>query len=294
MRTVDLADLFPADTSRLVFCSRLEVGWTSLVVRRVVDAPVVEDVLFPPVDTQRLVLTTSGRKSIESYSDGRWRRSTSATGDVGMTAPSLPMRLRWRSMSDEPVETLHVYLPGEALRRTALQVWGDDLPVHANEVATADPVLMQVMLGVAAAAESAAPDLYAESAREFLAVHVLLRYGGRPVPSGPGRQDARIARATEYMRENLHLPLTLADIAREAGVSSYHFLRLFKAETGQTPVRRLGELRVACARRHLEQSSTPVSDIAYLCGFASAAHFSTAFRRQVGTSPSTYRSMHRE
>ena len=154
--------------------------------------------------------------------------------------------------------------------------------------------MVQVVLGVAAAAESGAPELYAESAREFLAVHVLLRYGGRPVPSGPVREDARIARAVEYMRENLRSPLTLADIAGEAGLSPYHFLRLFKAATGQTPVRYVVDLRVALARRHLERSGMPVSEIAHLCGFASGAHFSTVFSRRVGMSPSAYRSMHRE
>lgn len=250
--------------------------------------------MLAPVDAQHLVLPTRGRKSVESYSDGRWRRPDYGPGQIGMTAPGHPTRLRWASTSDEPLETLHVYLPGEALRRTALQLWGDDqLREHSACLALPDPVLAHVMLGIAAAAESAAPELYAESAREFLAVQVLLRHGGRPVPSGPLREDARIARASEYMRENLRLPLTLADIASEAGLSSYHFLRLFKAATGRTPVRHLVDLRVALARRHLERSTMSVSEIAHLCGFASGAHFSTVFSRRVGMSPSAYRNVYR-
>ena len=287
--------LVPADGNRLVFCSRREVSWTSLIVRRVADVAVVEDLVLAPVDAQHLVLPTRGRKSVESYVDGRWRRRSYGPNQIGMTAPGRPTRLRWTSTPDEPLETLHVYLPGEAFRRTALQVWGDDhLPEHGACLPLPDPVLAQVILGLAAAAESAAPDLYAESAREFLAVHVLLRHGGRPVPPGPRHEDARIARATAYMRENLRLPLTLADIAREAGLSSYHFLRLFKAATGSTPVRYLVDLRLARARRHLERSAMPVSEIAHLCGFATGAHFSTVFSRRIGMSPSAYRKVHRE
>ena len=264
-------------------------------MRRVVDPAVVEDLVLAPVDAQHLVLPTKGRKSVESHSDGRWRRPVYGPDHIGMTVPGRSSRLRWTSTSDEPLETLHLYLPGDALRRTALQVWGDDrLPEHSACTAVPDPVLAQVMLGIAAAAGSAAPDLYAESAREFLAVHVLLRHGVRPVPPGPGREDARVTRAAEYMRENLRLPLTLADIAREAGLSSYHFLRLFKAATGRTPVRHLVDLRVALARRHLERSTMSVSEIAHLCGFASGAHFSTVFSRRIGMSPSAYRNAHRE
>ena len=289
------ADLVPAGDGDLVFCSLQEVGWQSLLVRRVVDPAVVEDLVLAPTDAQHLVLVTEGRKTIESCSDGRWRQSSYAPGRIGMTAPGRPTRLRWRATSAERIETLHVYLPGAALRRTALEVWGDDLhPLQADSLSVSDPVLEHVMLGIAAAAASGAPDLYAESAREFLAAHLLLHHGGRAVPSGPARDDVRIRRAVEYMSDNLRMPLTLAGIAREAGLSPYHFLRLFKAATGRTPVRYLVDLRVACARRHLERSNASITDIAHLCGFASGAHFSTVFSRRVGSSPSAYRSLHRK
>lgn len=289
-----VTDLVPGGGSHLVFCSRQQVGWTSLLVRRLADDPVVEDLALAPTDAQHLVLMTAGRKSIESCSDGRWRRASYAPGRIGMTAPGRPTRLRWRSTSDASIETLHVYLPGEAVRRTAREVWGDDRTTQlADRLSVADPVLEQTMLGLAVAAESAAPDLYAESAAVFLAVHLLLRHGGRPMPSGRGPEDVRIERAAHYMRDNLRLPLTLADIAGEAGLSPYHFLRLFKAARGRTPLRYLIDLRIALGRRYLERSTLSVSDIAHRCGFASGAHFSTVFRHRVGTSPSVYRSSHR-
>jgi len=54
------------------------------------------------------------------------------------------------------------------------------------------------------------------------------------------------------MADNLHLSLSLADIARAADLSSFHFLRVFKAATGQTPHRYLNGLRLRSACRHLE------------------------------------------
>ena len=290
MPSFDLNDVVPTSSSRLLSCSVQKAGWKSLLVRRLVDDPVVDDLRLPPTDAQHLVLMTAGHKSVESGSDGRWRAAAYAAGQIGMTAPDRPTRLRWRATADEPLHTLHVYLPGERLRRTAREIWDDDRRfTEADALSVVDPVLEQVMLGLAAAAESGAPDLYAESACEFLAVHLLVRHGARPVPADPNREDVRIRRATDFMHDNLSLPLTLADIAREAGLSPFHFLRLFKAATGRTPVRYLTDLRVAAARRYLRQEGTSVSDIAYLCGFGSAAHFSSVFSGRVGVPPSVYR-----
>ena len=81
----------------------------------------------------------------------------------------------------------------------------------------------------------------------------------------------------------------MAEIARQAGLSAFHFVRVFKAATGETPHRYLSAMRVQAARRHLEKSTLPVSEIAYLCGFGSPAHLSTAFTRHLGISPTAYR-----
>lgn len=87
------------------------------------------------------------------------------------------------------------------------------------------------------------------------------------------------------MRDNLHLPMTLADIAGSAHLSQYHFLRLFKAATGEPPRRYLTRLRVERARRHLLQGRSTLAEIARRCGFTSADHLSAAFRRELGARP---------
>ncbi|WP_433275227.1 helix-turn-helix domain-containing protein [Pseudonocardia xinjiangensis] len=274
--------------SRQVFSSWHEAGWRSLLVRRFDDAPEVEDVMIPPSDAQQVVLVTSGRTEIESWVDGRWRSAGYLPGSIGMTAPGRPTRLRWRSTSPEPIGRLHVHLPGSTLRRAAAEMGGGELP-EADALVVTDPLLEQVMLGLADAAATGAPDLYAESAAEFLAVHLLVRHTGRFLRPVPRQEDARVRRALQFMQENLHQPLSLADISRAAGLSSFHFLRVFKAATGRTPHRHLTKLRVAAARRHLERGDLPVSDIAHLCGFSNPAHLSSAFAREMTISPSAYR-----
>ena len=92
---------------------------------------------------------------------------------------------------------------------------------EADAPVVTDPLLEQVMLGLADAAESGAPDLYAESAAEFLAVHLLVRHTGRLLRPAPRHEDARVRRALQFMQENLHQTLSLAEISRAAGLSSF-------------------------------------------------------------------------
>jgi AraC family transcriptional regulator len=284
----DALELDQTGHSRQVFCSWADAGWRSLLVRRFEDDPVAEDVTVPSTDAQQIVLVTSGRAEIESCADGHWRSAGYAPGSIGMTAPGRPTRLRWRSASSEPIGRLHLHLPGSTLRRAAAEIWGGEMP-EADALVATDPLLEQVMLGLADAAESGAPDLYAESAAEFLAVHLLVRHTGRLLRPAPRHEDARVRRALQFMQENLHQTLSLAEISRAAGLSSFHFLRVFKAATGRTPYRHLTGLRVTAARRHLENGELLVSEIAHLCGFSTPAHLSSVFARELGISPSAYR-----
>ena len=94
------------------------------------------------------------------------------------------------------------------------------------------------------------------------------------------------------MRERMAEPLTLADLAAEVHLTVYHFIRVFKEATGDTPHRFLNRMRVEEAERLLRSSDLPVSTIALRCGFATPGSFSTAFLRQTGSRPSTYRAQY--
>jgi AraC family transcriptional regulator len=100
-----------------------------------------------------------------------------------------------------------------------------------------------------------------------------------------------VRKAVVVMRERLGEPVTLADIAAEVGLSVYHFIRVFKAATGQTPHRYLTGLRIDEARRLLRDSDKDLSldRIAARCGFGSAGSLSTTFLRHTGMRPSTFR-----
>jgi AraC family transcriptional regulator len=83
--------------------------------------------------------------------------------------------------------------------------------------------------------------------------------------------------------------LALPRLARLAGMSQFHFLRQFRALTGETPKQYVLRLRVERAALRLLLLRSSVLDVALDCGFRSHETFTRAFRRRFGTSPRDYR-----
>ena len=92
-----------------------------------------------------------------------------------------------------------------------------------------------------------------------------------------------------WAAERLEQPLDVAALAGHAGVSPRTFARRFRAETGTTPLQWLLGRRVLEARRLLEASDLPVEDVAWRCGFGTAASLRQHFRRATATTPTAYR-----
>ncbi len=93
----------------------------------------------------------------------------------------------------------------------------------------------------------------------------------------------------QWMRQRLSEPLTVAAMARHAGVSPRTFARRFREEAGTTPLQWLLEQRVVEARRLLEETDLAVEAIAWRVGFGSAASLREHFRRTTATTPTAYR-----
>lgn len=154
-------------------------------------------------------------------------------------------------------------------------------------------MLAQTVLALFRALQRGAPDLYAESAAEFLGVHALVEHGSAPPPPSPHREGARVRRARAFLDERIHLPVSLADVAAEVGFSRYHLVRVFREETGETPLRYVTRRRMDLARAELRRGEASITEIAAAAGYRNASQFSRAFRREVGASPSAYRAAQR-
>lgn len=113
-----------------------------------------------------------------------------------------------------------------------------------------------------------------------------------PSDSAPsGSQLPSLSRVDDYIMAHLDQELTLADLAKVAGLSPSYFLRAFKSATGRTPHRHLMERRVQQACELLRQSDRPLAEITYSCGFASQSHMTDVFKRHLDITPGRYRRM---
>ena len=83
--------------------------------------------------------------------------------------------------------------------------------------------------------------------------------------------------------------MTLGSLAREAGLSRFHFLRTFERLTGVTPHQYVMRARLREAAIRLVAESGNVLDIALDCGFGDVSSFNRAFRNEFGVSPRVFR-----
>ncbi|MDF9616793.1 AraC family transcriptional regulator [Pseudomonas entomophila] len=93
----------------------------------------------------------------------------------------------------------------------------------------------------------------------------------------------------EYIETHLDQPLTLGELALRCNLSEYHFARMFRASFGLPPHQYLLARRLHRACELLRLGDLPLGQVALLCGFASASHFSNRFRQALGATPGEYR-----
>jgi AraC-like DNA-binding protein len=140
----------------------------------------------------------------------------------------------------------------------------------------------------ARAAEDAA-ELEELALRLAGAVTATLAGGARAIPSPSPRDVRRISDALRRIETGAHEPLALADLAREAGMSAYHFLRTFRQVAGLPPHQYVLHTRLHRAAVRLRTSDEPISAIAFDAGFGDLSTFNRRFRRAMGCSPGAYR-----
>lgn len=98
-----------------------------------------------------------------------------------------------------------------------------------------------------------------------------------------------VSDSLSYINEHFHEPLSLEQLAAKAGLSLYHFTRIFAKETGFTPHQYLINTRLSAAKFLLKSSEASVKDIGFSTGFHSESSFCSTFKKHTGITPSQYR-----
>ena len=130
--------------------------------------------------------------------------------------------------------------------------------------------------------------LQEEEVIDFAAAALALGRQTRPAVAA-GADQRRIRDVVRHLDTAYAEPCGLDDLAAMGQVSRYHFIRLFRAATGESPRQYLIGARLRAAADRLTDTAEPVTHIAFDVGFNDISHFNATFRRAFGLSPTAWR-----
>jgi AraC-like DNA-binding protein len=152
------------------------------------------------------------------------------------------------------------------------------------------PALLPLLATAEAARDEGGADRLEELALRFAgAVAATLADSPRRSPAPSRRDERRVSEALRRIEAAAHEPLALSDLACDAGMSRYHFLRTFRQVAGMTPHQLVLRTRLHRAAVRLRTSDVPISTIAFDEGFGDLSTFNRRFRRLMGCTPRAYR-----
>ncbi len=271
-------------------------AWRDLHLSIFALPPVMDVFTIPAVTEPFIAWTTSGDVEMqERENNGPWLTSRVRGGSMFLTAAGAPYDLRWKSLSPEPFEAVLVTLSLPLFNEALQEVFGDDAP-HArlrDVSAFADPRLTSLLEQLKAETKRpTASPLLVRGLAQALAVQLARDY---TVLTDSSRTESsalpgfKLRRITDWMREHLAEEFSLPRLAEQAGMSEFHFNRLFKRATGVPPSQYQIKLRLDVARRLLRESTKSVITIANEVGYSNPSHFAQLFRKETGLSPTDYR-----
>ncbi len=297
----------PQHTSTLAFetyaptapiLSSVQAGWEGIIVRTYHEPMVVESVIAPAVPDVSLVMVTGGAIHLEGRDvGGSWDAFSLVEGDWFLTPTGgMPYELRWSSLSSQPIQTLHVHVSTDLVSRAALRLADRDSArlELLERSGFQDPLLAQMGLALQQELHVPAPagKLYAETAGQMLAVHLLRHYLATDVSIKDVSQrltSPQMKRIMDYIQAHLDQNLSLEALAQQVGFSAYHFARRFRQTTGESPHQFVLYKRIDAAQRLLKETDRPLAQIALEVGFPNQSHFTHAFKRRLGLTPYRYR-----
>jgi AraC family transcriptional regulator len=220
--------------------------------------------------------------------DGRFQRQSMAERQIAILPPGQPHQLFWQRGADLTM----ILIAPEFLKRIAHESGMRGIEV-VGQYGAFDPVIWH--LGRELRAElrrrRQLDSAYIQSVATVLVRHLLSTYVAAvrtPAENG-GLPRFKLRRAVEYVQENMVEDISFRDVAAHLRMSAYHFARMFKQSTGESPHRYIVRCRIERAKALLSEAKLPISDVAFEVGYRSQSHFTTCFGRLTGVTPGAFR-----
>lgn len=209
----------------------------------------------------------------------------------------LPPEQEHTPLLDGDPKTLLISLPQSRVDAVREELGRAGAPLLLDAIIqSADRRTRQIVDAIIEEAAAPAPGarLMLQSLSLQLLVHVLRDQQHSPPTVGDhlGSRilSPEIQRSIDFIHTHYGDDISLDQLAAVAAMSRYHYLRVFKRQTGLTPHSYLRNVLMDQAALHLRTTDASISEIALRLGFASPGHFSDAFKRRYGVTPSAFRS----
>jgi transcriptional regulator GlxA family with amidase domain len=166
----------------------------------------------------------------------------------------------------------------------------DQIYTRDGNIWTSAGITAGIDLSLAMVTEDFGDEIAQKTAKQLVLYH--RRSGGQSQFSSLLELKApngRFGSLLAWAREHLDAPLTVEDLAEQAGMSSRHFTRAFIAETGTTPSKAVERLRIEVARQRVQSSSEAIERVAETTGFRDPERMRRAFIRAFGQPPQSLR-----
>lgn len=271
-------------------------AWRDIQVSVMALPPVADIFTMPAVTEPFIVWTTSGEaETQERENNGPWLTSRMKKGSMFLTAAGAPYDFRYKTLTAEPYEVMLVLLSLPLFDEALQEVFGADASnARLRDVSGfEDPHLVPLLQQLRdEAANPVASRLFVRGIAQAIAIHLARNYTAlteRATSEASALPGFKLRRITDWMAEHLAEEFSLSRLAEQAGMSEFHFNRLFKRATGVPPSQYQIKLRLDAARRLLRETKKSVITIANDVGYSNPSHFAQLFRKETGLSPTNYR-----
>jgi AraC family transcriptional regulator len=271
--------------------------WRSLSLRITEVARYADPLETPMVANPSILLLLNKSFQVDHFSGGRCRRINYTRGTGSLTPAGQTRLLRYDFKGQKTCSFMRLILPQHTVDFVAEEAREPGTTGRSSIIDVPfldDPVISSLGYSIVAALRAGAPDFYAQAAAQWLAAHILLGptagFEWREFLAHERISDYRLVRVMEYIEAHLSGRLDIRVLAKEAGISPFHFAALFTKAVGATPHRHVQHLRMQTAKAMLRDTDKTILDVALSCGFGSASHFSASFRQRFLQSPTEFRS----
>lgn len=239
-----------------------------------------------------LQLQTKGPVGFESHDAERTRHVILEAGTISL----FPKGTRHSVSYSDEIDQLTLNIDPERM----IIAFGDSLQKSTLELQEREELkdarIEHLLYALQRDREEGSPagSLYAESLVNTISICLAAEYATpslKPSTSASVMPKARLNRVLAYVDANMEETIHLSALAETAGMSVYHFAKLFKASTGKSPHQYVLRRRIELAKELLRKPDLSLIEISLQAGFFDQSHLTNAFRRLLGVTPSRYRAL---